>query len=278
MSSFTGVLKQIADQMTNQANRPTTEWINNKGGFIQTIKQHSDELLNYTTAFVATAVAESGLLRSEEIHLQIENALVRLKEESAELLKKVREDSVAAIEEARKLAEEIESKARKTANKISVKEAQDQFQSAQEDLEKKARRWGWLSSASISVLLGTVVILLFVHPKYVEGDKWPVYETVIRVTLIGILAAVSAFCMRIYRAHIHMRELNLHRQRIANSIGSFVESALNADQRDTILTRLVEAICNFGNSGLLTENDDMATPSRTIIETVTKSVTSPTRQ
>jgi hypothetical protein len=41
---------------------------------------------------------------------------------------------------------------------------------------------------------------------------------------------------------MHMREVNLHRQRIANSMAAFVEAAATAEQADVIFGRMVDAV------------------------------------
>jgi len=82
-------------------------------------------------------------------------------------------------------------------------------------------------------------------------DKWTwqiVYYSVLRVTALGFIGTFLAFSQRILKSHLHMREHNLHRQRIANSMASFAESAMNNDQRDVILSRLVDSIATCKSS------------------------------
>ena len=59
-----------------------------------------------------------------------------------------------------------------------------------------------------------------------------------------------------------MAEKNKHRVRVANSVESFVNSALESQQRDLILTKLIEAIVDFGDSGIIrSEKDDGGSPA-----------------
>jgi hypothetical protein len=51
-------------------------------------------------------------------------------------------------------------------------------------------------------------------------------------------------------------EKNRHRVRVANSVESFVNSALEPQQRDLILAKLAETIIDFGDSGGITHDHD----------------------
>jgi hypothetical protein len=81
---------------------------------------------------------------------------------------------------------------------------------------------------------------------------------------------ITSWHQRILKSHLHMREHNLHRQRIANSMASFAESAMNNDQRDVILSRLVDSIATFGISGMLGNEDDGG--SKITIDNITRTL------
>jgi hypothetical protein len=53
-------------------------------------------------------------------------------------------------------------------------------------------------------------------------------------------------------------------------MAAFVESAITPEQRDAILSHLVEAVADFGKSGLL-ERDDGIYGGKMNIETIVKS-------
>jgi hypothetical protein len=67
-----------------------------------------------------------------------------------------------------------------------------------------------------------------------------------------------------FRAHLHMNEYNLHRQRVVNSLPVLVQAAETPEQRDQIRGRLIDLVTGFGNSGLLTEDDSFSAPKMTI--------------
>ena len=101
--------------------------------------------------------------------------------------------------------------------------------------------------------------------------KWGViYYFAVRLAILTSFGAIAAFCIRGLKSHLHMKEHNLHRKRIANSMEAFVESAINDNQRDYILAHLVNAIATFGQSGLLGKEEN--TGSKMTIESIMKNI------
>ena len=82
--------------------------------------------------------------------------------------------------------------------------------------------------------------------------------------------------MRVLKAQLHQFLLNMHRQRVTNSIAAFVESAVTPEQRDLILGHLVESVVNFGHSGLLDAESpgESLTPKLTV-DNITRSLLAP---
>ncbi len=78
--------------------------------------------------------------------------------------------------------------------------------------------------------------------------------------------------MKILRAQLHMCEKNRHRQRVANSMEAFVASAVTPEQRDLILSQLVESVVQFGNSGLVQREDDHAYRPRMTIDSINRNL------
>ncbi len=104
-----------------------------------------------------------------------------------------------------------------------------------------------------------------------------IYFTALRITILAAIGGVAAFCLKILRANMHMRAHNLHRQRLANSMAAFVESASTNEQRDLILAHLVDAIASFGSSGLLAKPDDSVSPSKMTIDTINRTLSGTSR-
>lgn len=149
------------------------------------------------------------------------------------------------------MAEEIESRARRSATRTSVEEAQRQFAAADTQLSAKLRLWGWITAASLAALMA--LPFAFMWWPLPGPEPWPlaVYHTVLRVFVLSAAGAAATFCLRIFRAHMHMVEKNRHRVRVANSVESFVNAALEPQQRDLLLAKLAEAIVDFGDSGII---------------------------
>jgi len=53
-------------------------------------------------------------------------------------------------------------------------------------------------------------------------------------------------------------------------MAAFVESAITLEQRDLILTHLVDAVATFGDSGLLHKEDDSIHASKMTIYTISR--------
>ena len=197
-----------------------------------------------------------------------------MKKESENTLAMVKEETEKAIDEARTLAEEIENRARRTASGISVEAVQEQFRLAQEEHDKQVKLWTWLSGGSIGLFLVVAVAFLFGDPPSGE-TKAMLYFSAVRVTIIGALGGIVAFCFRMLRAHMHMAEHNRHRQRVANSIAAFVESATTPEQRDLILAQLVDSIAHFGSSGILHKEDESGRISKVVVDNLSRTIVPP---
>ena len=246
----------VANLMTQQADRASAEYIGQRTTFLEQVETHLSDALRWRPAFVAAAVEERGFLQDEGIRQEYQHAVQQLRRDSEKTLTMVKEEADRALEGAKKLAEEIETRARKTATKISVKDAQDQFTNASTELDAKVRLWLWAGVGATALLVVSAAIFM-VWPLPGAGE-WPValYHTVLRLFVLSAVGAVSAFTFRMLRAHMHMAEKNRHRVRVANSVESFVNSALEPQQRDLLLAKLAEAIIDFGDSGIIKGDRD----------------------
>lgn len=194
--------------------------------------------------------------------------------ELAAMRERATSDINQAIEDAKKEAQSILNLARATAQGISLEDVQTQFKNAGNDCLSSIKLWASLSVSFIVVFIVALIGFLTWWEPYIRtttqgnsNSALIVYHTVIRVTMLTALAAVTTFCMKVLRAQLHLREQNLHRQRVANSIAAFLGAA-SAEQRDVILGRMVDAITAFGSSGLLSDNDDSMSPAKVILESV----------
>lgn len=248
--------EHVANLMTQLAATDSASYIGQRSSFLEQLDSHLRDSLQWRPAFVAAAVEERGFLEDEGIRQEYKRAVEQLQRDSAATLATVKEEADRALEGAKKLAEEIEARARKTATKISIKEAQDQFATASTDLSAKVAFWGKVAVGSTFALVA--VAAGFMSWPLPDATIWPgaLYHTLLRVFVLGAVGAVSAFSFRMLRAHMHMAEKNRHRVRVANSVESFVNSALEPQQRDLLLAKLAEAIIDFGESGIVKGDRD----------------------
>jgi hypothetical protein len=189
--------------------------------------------------------------------------------ESTKIIEDLEKKSNTIINHAQQIAESIEQKARQTARGISVEEAQKQFQLATKPIIKQI--WVWASLSTLFSVLFIGIIISFIFESMPEVEKWGIiYYTAIRITFLSAIGAIAGFCLKLLRAHLHMYNHNLHRQRIANSIEAFVESAELKENRDLILLHLVDAIAQFGDSGLVQKEDDSIHSTKMIFDNISK--------
>ena len=144
-----------------------------------------------------------------------------------------------------------------------------------------------LPDSHLKTVLSVVGIFVFLYAAYyfyqtplfnekvpsTDEMKWIfVYKSVLRLIILTVIGAVTTFFLKIFRASLHMYHHNLHRQRITNSMAAFVESAVTPEQRDLILTNLVDAVATFGNSGLIQGEDDCLHLPKMTIDNITRTL------
>lgn len=249
-------LDVIANEMQAQANRPSAEYISNRANFLSGVRTQLEEARRWLPFFAASAVLERGFLEDEGIRREYRRVVDDLKAQTAATLATVKEEADKAVSGAKTLADEIEARARRSATRTSVEEAQRQFKEASDELATKVKTWGWIAAGSIGALI--LLPFAFMAWPLPAPEPWPlaVYHTILRVFVLSAAGAAATVAIRIFRAHLHMVEKNRHRVRVANSVESFVNSALEPQQRDLLLAKLTEAIVDFGDSGIIRGDKD----------------------
>lgn len=269
-------LSYIKSTMEAQTNLSNAEYVAQRSNFLANIDAYLEQLKEFWPPFVTAAVESRGFLEDEGVRREYERTIDSIKNESDSALQQVKSEAEKTIAQARALAEQIENRARLTASRISVEEAQKQFRDAQTALDRQVKLWSGLSAVCVVGFIGSAIY--FANIELPDQWRWHViYHSAIRVSILTAVGTAAAFCLKILRAHLHMSEKNRHRQRVANSIGAFVESAVTPDQRDLILSQLVESVVQFGNSGLLHREDENVYRPKMTIDSImrTFSTTSP---
>lgn len=264
-------LEPIRAAMEQQTSRSSVDYVANRAQFLSIIETQLEALKLSWSPVVAAAVEARGFLEDEGVLQEHERTIESIKNESESALQRVKEESDKTIEEARVLAKQIEDRARLTAARISVEEAQRQFKEAQPDLDRRVKIWA--SLGSVCVFGFFAMAFYFSAADLPDQWRWEViYYGAIRVSILTAIGTVAAFCLKILRAHLHMSEKNRHRQRVANSMGAFVESAVTPEQRDLILSQLVESVVQFGNSGLVQREDDNVYRPKMTIDSISRTL------
>jgi hypothetical protein len=252
---------QLATVLSQQAARGSGEYITNRQPVLSAIDTTLEEAKKIEPPFVTAALAHRGFLEDQGIRDEYQRTVADLRKETQETLDKVKTEATKAIQEAQKLAEEIEAKARRTAARVSVEEAQRQFREAQRSFDRSALVWGAISIFLVLAFFG--VVFLFTRVPLPDDWKWQlIYHTALRIAALSAVGALAGYSLKTLSAYLNMRERNLHRQRVANSIEAFVVSAQTPEVRDVILSQLVDAIVSFGDSGLLAKDSDSFTVHR----------------
>lgn len=264
-------LGYIRTQLEEQASRSNQDYVANRDQFLVAIDSYLEELKKQWAPFVTAAVESRGFLDDEGIRHEYEETIKSIKNESDSALRQVKDEADRTIEEARGLAKEIENRARSTASGVSVKEAQNQFQEAQSALNQRVKIWAILGGSGVAAFLCVAIYFLTLDSTNQSG-WYVVYFTAIRISILAAIGTAAAFCLKILRAHMHMSEKNRHRQRVANSMGSFVDSAATPEQRDMILSQLVESVVQFGSSGLINRDDDNMYRPKMTIDSITRTL------
>jgi flagellar hook-basal body complex protein FliE len=222
-------------------------------------------------------------------HTNIRNSTLEsgIKFESA--VKEAITDIRKSVEEAEKNLERIKTE----ASHISVESALQQFNEAATALRIKACVCGVVTTSLFVVLVlllicftryppplihqiveslkpgSTVVALPISIPLLIAASA---YYTSIRLALVGVLGVGLAFSLRMTRAYLHMIEHNQHKLRVTKSIEAFVAAVRTKEQKDLVLSKLVESVTEFGDSGILGSQGETTGLPSVIFEAMTKNV------
>lgn len=175
---------------------------------------------------------------------------------------KLAEDELKAFRNILDETQAIKVAAQNTAQQISIKEAQNQFKSAAKPTYIKI----------VLAALGALAFFCWFFCQAYEflnqagelEDIWTwkiAYHAGIRAVILGALFALLNFFLTLLKAYLHILEVNQHKLRVANSAEGLVAAAKTPEHQDLILSRLVDAIVDFGESGLLKENPPDKSPN-----------------
>lgn len=267
-------LRSYLDSIIKQ---PSQDFISKKNEHIQSIRSCFNTIDNDWPSVIAIMVEQMGLLSNKEEHERLkkeqfknaEEVIEKIKLESQNILDKAKNEAHAIIKKAEEISKLKEERATRTAKKISVKEAQDQFDQAQKEHYKSVILWSILSFITLALFI--IIAILFYKDVTTLNRHLIIYITALRMTILLSIGAVATYCLKILRSSYHMYKHNQHRKRLANCISSFVESGETPEQRDKILSILIEAICYF-QSGLVKTEDDNINATKFVVDNLVRNI------
>ena len=220
-------IETIANSMINQATLESADYLTQRDEFLRTIDDQIEESKNWQPTLAGAAMLDRGFLDDEGLKRESERARENLQKTTDETLATIQTAAERSIQGAKDLAEEIEAKARRTATKISVVEAQNQFREASTHDAKQVKLWSCLAGVSVGLLIATPLLFMMYWPL-------PRNRGVASGAVSHAASGASTECHRWHSdvhiqdapAHLHLAEKNRHRVRVANSVESFVQSAL----------------------------------------------------
>ena len=260
----TNILDAIYSALVHLNNADRNEYANIIDDHIQTLEVQEEEFNKYRAYFMVEHIIESQVLEDDAIA------------QRKALMESVLTDLDRRIEMAQEEGKKADHKMAIVTGKAtegSFKKAIDQFKEAQDYLDRKCLWWLLACAGSVALLAGILAWFLFADVSELGNNRgMAIYYTAIRIAVLSVFGGLSGFCLRVYLSQLHMSRHNYHKQCIANIMDSFVHAAVDPEQKDKILSILVEAVAKFGSSGLIRDRDDHMTSSRMAIDQITRTV------
>lgn len=268
MQNINGIMDRIVANIKDQSDSTSNRaYIDNQPSFLENITLLMEEMNDAWVPFASclaeyTYSTDSAHAIEKQIEEFAKGRMESIREQSDQIRDRVTDEANSIIENAKKEANKLKKDAeealegiRLTATGKSVEGAQEQFRTAQSEIDRNKKIWAVLS------ILGAITFVAFacLYTPDNMPEKWEwsmLYHSTIKISILAIIGAAISFFVKMFRAHLYMSAKNKHRIRIANSVEAFVSAASTADQKDLILSQLVDSVTQFGPSGLLSKEED----------------------
>jgi hypothetical protein len=259
-NEFSGVLNLIQDayrKMDEFSRKDNPDFIRTKSSFCNDIL---DSFFNIKQRIVPYLFWQffGDMRYLKNFDAEIRQKVSQLERELNEKLDEVESRANEVIKKFEEEIAELGQKRQEAARDLSVDEAINQFKVRAKELKSRVRFWGVCLIASIATFIFCIWQLWGWSPEGVKAStfngyfSWDiVYHTTLRVLILSTIVWLIAVCLRVFRSYLHLQEHNLHRLVIAQGMKTFILAAATKEHQDIILIRLVEAVSEFGNSGLI---------------------------
>lgn len=265
LSSF----RQILQYSDDHSKRITiAEFERQREQYLRLMNDNLRPIRDRMHLFAIGAVHNAGLLNPTKVIGELEQKTSGSKKDLEAILAKIQ----ATQADVQKFADSVVRKARDTARSISFKAAQDQFAEEQISLRNQLILWGTLSMFLVAGVITLIVWFYLSVPESVPDWHPVIIRGIIRLFSLSAAGGLLAYSLGIFRAYLHMYRLNQHRQRVSNCIASFTEAGERPETRDLVLINLVETVCAFGNSGLLSDNHDSIGSQKASVESFSRAL------
>lgn len=286
LNNYNNYLQQCVSHLTNLAQYDAQNYVSNVNNIIAAIQRSyeaTESILNPATSLL---LLKSGLFEGAKLESTGSEILAQYESTVSKKIHDFEENADKKIQELLNAAslkvEEKSNRALQTSRGISLEQAQFQFRNLSRRSLWGLSIWGGVSTLGLASFF---IVAIYFHIHFpIEGSQiqttnptagpnvsYPglipvIYSIAMRVTILSAIGAVVAYSMNILRSHIHMYYKNEHRIALANSTESFIASCRDNQTGDSVFMYLVQAMSEFGESGLLESKQENIHPTKLIVD------------
>lgn len=152
-------------------------------------------------------------------------------------------DAVQAAVQAKEEAEAA-AKAAKEASTLTGVTALAEAYSQEAASLHKTSRWWLIASSGLAVF--ALVLMCFYVVESFQISQFTASQTIVRVTVLGVLFAGFGLCMRSYNAYQHLELLNRHRVNIGRTFEVFKAAQPSDKAKEVLAAITAQEMIDFG--------------------------------
>lgn len=184
-------------------------------------------------------------------------------------LEEGRQQLEAALAEAKAGAASVASLVKVSqdaAQEVGIARHAAHFAQAAAAHEKVAGHWLWAVGGSVLVTVLAAAWNLFIASDVTRtpSPAAAAHLIVAKLVLFSVLASVTVWCGRVYRAHRHNAVVNRHRQNALSSFETFAQSTDDPGTRNAVLIQATQSIFSPQPTGYAPGEAELAGPSQLI--------------